>query len=155
MATFFKQCKTLEDVKNTYKDLYLAHGHNSAVMAEIASEYQTAFVALADQFKNAKGVIYTAKDKKTGTPKEWADMVQALAKMDGLKIELCGTWLWVTGNTYAHKKGLHDLAFKYHKEKKAWSYHNEPYRKKGKKKLSLAEIRTAYGTTKLNDEDRD
>lgn len=153
MTTYFKQCKTLEDVKNTYKDLFMTYNNNSAVMATIANEYQTAFIALADQYKNAKGVIYTDKDKKAGTPQEWADMVRNLAKLNGIKIELCGTWLWITGKTHENRQALKDLAFRWSKDKKAWYYHNEPFKKKGKKKLSLNEIRSAYGTQKLEKEE--
>ena len=153
MTTYFKQCKTLEDVKNTYKDLFMTYNNNSAVMATIANEYQTAFIALADQYKNAKGVIYTDKDKKAGTPQEWADMVRNLAKLNGIKIELCGTWLWITGKTNENKEVLKELAFKWSKDKKAWYYHNEPFKKKGKKKLSLNDIRSAYGSQKLEKEE--
>ena len=42
----------------------------------------------------------------TETPDEFRDIVERLLRMDGLEVELCGSWLWIGGNTREHKDGL-------------------------------------------------
>lgn len=149
MKTYFKECTTLEDVKTLYKDLFLANRDNSHIMTDINNEFDSAFEAFKDVFKDSKGKIYKSVGKPVGTPKEWIELIKNLSEMKDIDIELCGTWLWVTGETKRYKDRLKELKFNYAGDKKAWSYHNEPFRKKSKKRLSLNDIRTTYGTQKI------
>jgi hypothetical protein len=52
------------------------------------------------------------------------DFIDKLKLCTGLIIEICGTWLWVGGNTITHKELLKELKFKYSGSKKAWYFSN-------------------------------
>ena len=71
---------------------------------------------------------------------------------DSITIEVCGSWIWVSGNTYPHKEELKQYGLKYASKKKQWYWHNEAFRKKGKKALSMDDIRSYYGSTEVQTE---
>lgn len=66
-----------------------------------------------------------------------------------LKVELIGTWIWVTGHTYPYKDLLKKYNFKYQKNKKAWSYHKgNRYYKKSKKDYTMEQLRFEFDAEK-------
>jgi len=63
----------------------------------------------------------------------------------GLKVELIGSWVWVSGNTRPHKELLKSYKFKFSKNKRAWSYHQGGrYRKKTDRNYNLEELREMF-----------
>jgi hypothetical protein len=48
------------------------------------------------------------------------DFISELKTMQGVKIEVCGYWIWLTGDTYIHKEKIQALGFKFSSAKKAW-----------------------------------
>lgn len=74
------------------------------------------------------------------------DALNAIINLQGLIIEICGAWLWVTGNTRDHKAALKDANFKWAFKKKAWYFRPEDYRSKSKGSKSLDDIRNKYGS---------
>jgi len=75
------------------------------------------------------------------------EKIQKVINLDDVKIEILGSWLWVTGETYQHKQYLKENGFFFSKQKTAWYYHNEE--EKGKWKFGakpLEEIRQKYGS---------
>lgn len=155
---WFNNPETLEDLKKQYKRLAMEHhpdmGGKTEDMQEINSEYERLFDQLKDTHKNASGEFYTAKTATTETPEEFIDIVEQLIRMDGIEIELCGSWLWVTGNTREHKDDLKALSFRWSANKKAWYFHRGGYRKRSKRKLTLDEIRGMYGSEKIGKNSR-
>lgn len=151
---WFKNPETLEDLKKQYKRLALKHhpdlGGNTQEMQEINTEYEVLFVRLKDTHKNAEGEFYQSRTATTETASEFMDIIEKLIHMDGIEIEVCGSWVWVTGNTKPHKEALKALAFRWSINKSAWYFHRDKYRKRGKKSLTLDEIRGFYGSEKIS-----
>ena len=81
----------------------------------------------------------------TETPAEFMKIINTLVCCEGLVINLCGTWLWVTGNTFIHKDKIKGLGFRYASKKKAWYWHSPEDSCKSRKNLSLDEIKNKYG----------
>ena len=75
------------------------------------------------------------------------DAANALAGLPGINIELSGTWLWVTGNTYPIRAQLKAAGFLFASAKKAWFYKGSE--SKGRGKMSLEEIKSKYGATRV------
>ncbi len=70
--------------------------------------------------------------------------------MQGIQIELCGSWLWMTGETMKYKEQLKALGCLWSANKKAWYYNGDS--RKSKKRAhckSMDEIRTAWGSQKI------
>ena len=63
--------------------------------------------------------------------------------------------LYTFFNTYSYRKQLKEYSFKYASKKKAWYFHTEAFRKTSHKKLSMDDIRSYYGTTKVQRDKRE
>ena len=146
---YFANIKTLEELKKEYKKLALENhpdrGGDVEVMKAINAEYDIMFNRVKDIHVNAKGETYTKEN--TETPSEFKDIIDKLIRMEGLEIEIIGCFIWLSGNTKAHKDNIKALGFKWHSTKKMWYKAPEDYRKKSKKKYSIEEIRDMYGTS--------
>lgn len=151
MKKYFKDCTTIEDVKQTYKKLARdlhpdcnPTRDTTAEFQEMSRQYEEAFARLKNIHRNASGETYEKESKETAS--QYADLINQLLHIPGLMIELCGSWLWITGNTKEAKDQLKALGFKYSAKKQAWYYHSEPYRKHGKSEKSMDDIRNMYGS---------
>ena len=153
---WFNNPETLEDLKKQYKKLVFKHhpdmGGKTSDMQEINAEYEKLFAKLKNVHKSASGETYTAKEETTETPEEFREILEKLIHLEGIDIEICGSWIWITGNTYNNREALKSLKFKYSKNKNAWYFHKEGYHKHSKKSFSLDEIRDLWGSEKVRTE---
>ena len=151
---WFNNPQTLEDLKKEYKKLVFKHhpdkGGKTSDMQEINAEYDKLFAKLKNVHKSASGETYTAKEESTEAPEEYREIVEKLIHLDGIEIEICGSWLWITGNTYENREALKSLGFKYSKNKNAWYFHTAGYKKLSRKSFSLDEIRDLWGSEKVS-----
>jgi len=147
---WFTNPQTLEDLKKQYKKLAMKNhpdvGGTDEAMKEINAEYDLLFAKLKNTHQNAAGETYTTKTETTETPDEFKTIIEKLIHLDGIVIEICGSWLWLTGDTYQHRNTLKELRFRFSKSKTAWYYHTDGYRKSNSKVYSLDEIRDLYGS---------
>ena len=75
------------------------------------------------------------------------DALNAVLGLNGLVIEICGAWVWITGNTREHKDALKAASFKWANKKKAWYYRPADYKSRSKGSSTLSQIREKYGST--------
>lgn len=153
MRKYFTSCKTAEELKQDYKKLARElhpdcnKEDTTAEFQRMQAEFETAWEKLKDIHVNSDGETYTKETSETAA--QYMDIINKLMTIPGIVIELCGSWLWVTGETYAAKSVLKELHFKWSKKKSAWYFHFEPYRKKGKKERSMEDIRNMYGSERF------
>lgn len=80
------------------------------------------------------------------------EMLSKIIHLSDITIEICGAWIWISGNTYQHRKELKEYGFKYASKKCQWYWHSESFKKKSKKPLSMNDIRNYYGSTEVQTE---
>lgn len=156
MLKFFKDCKTIEDVKETYRKLAFLHhpdkGGNIETMKAVNNEYEIAFKQFKNIHRTAAGETYTSKEENTETATDFKDIINSIIHFEGITIEIIGRWIWVTGNTYAYKDKLKELKFTWANTKKAWTWHPLDECKRSHKKFDLNDIRTMFGSEEVKTE---
>ncbi len=129
-----------EDTKAAYRAACKKyHPDINPVGEEMMKIINQAFDALKD---------YTGKMKSEQT--DYGDLLNdalnAISGLPALVIEICGSWVWVTGETRQHKDTLKEAGFKWAAKKKAWYFRPEEFSSRSKGTKSLEEIREKYGS---------
>ncbi len=153
IMVYFKDCKTVEDLKETYKKLCrqwhpdFNESDTTETMQAINNEYEAVFERLKNVHRSAdnNSDTYTAKTETTETAAEFMEIINKLIVCEGLEINVCNKWLWATGATYTYKDLLKSLNFRYASKKKAWYWHKDEDTCKSRKNMSLDEIKNKYG----------
>jgi curved DNA-binding protein CbpA len=150
---YLKNVGTLQELKNLYRQLakkhHPDHGGDTRTMQQINAEFEYLFDHLP-KTKQEK-----AAEKAGETAQDYIHILEKILHLPGIKIEIIGTWLWVTGNTKPVKEELKKAGFKFAPKKIAWYWHGQKkYRKRSKKKLSMEEIRNLYGSEELEKKER-
>ena len=146
---YFKDCRTIEEVKAMYKKLAKEHhpdcGGDTEIMKAVNLEYAFACANVL------KGENLTNEDaeEQIRMSEEYRAVIEQLMPITGIAIEVVGNWIWVTGITYPVRKQLKDIGLFYASKKVAWYYRSEEFKTTGSKK-SLDEIREKYGSEKVH-----
>lgn len=143
---WFANVNTIEELRCQYKKLlFKYHPDNNPdidttkAMQEINAEYDI----LLKQF-----VANQSSDSKFSTEKEMElkkVLNEAIKIKADILIEVVGTWIWVSGNTYSIKSKLKELGFKWASKKQMWYWGESAHRCTAP--LEMDDIRAKYGTT--------
>lgn len=153
MLKWFKDCKSIESVKKTYRRLCkeyhpdLHGGKFEDEMKQINAEYEIAFNCFKNVHETAEDSTktYTSSTDSTETAEEFMEIINALIHCEGVEIDLVGRWIWLTGNTYQYRDVIKGMGFRYASKKKAWYWHTAEDACKSRKGLSLDQIKDKYG----------
>lgn len=158
MTNYFSNVKTLEELRKQYKELLKKYhpdnpdGSTEATQA-INAEYDELFKEIKDrhdeEHTDDSRTAYDDMKYSYEEDERLREVLQKIISFVGINIEIIGAWIWVDGNTYAYKKDLKDMGFKWANEKKKWYFHTEAFRKRSHKKLSIDDIRNYYGSTEV------
>ena len=158
---YFKDLNSMEAVKKQYRKLAMKYhpdrGGNEEVFKQINNEYEEAMEqAKINETRKAK----TKKEEdfiksQYMNSKNFREKIDKLIVLEGIEIEITGTWLWLRGNTYKYKEYLKsEFNAQWSKSKKCWFISpNKDFRKtKGYKGKNMSDIRNIYGSTKIKSE---
>lgn len=147
--TYFKNCKTIEDVKRTFKDLakrlHPDNGGNAEDFKSMMSEYKTAFDRLKNVHQSKDGDTYEKKTETTETPEQFASAINAVINFDDIEIELVGAWIWLNGNTYPYRDIIKEAGYFWSSKHKKWYYNGDQFKSKKHSKKSFSDIEEIYG----------
>lgn len=145
---WFSNPQTLEELKGQYKQLAVKHhpdkGGNTSDMQEINNEYDILFAKLKNVHATAEGKTYTKETNEKVN--DFKEIINKLIKLKGVHIEICGSWIWVTGCTIDYRDELKQMNFRWSKSKVAWYFHRDEYKKTSKRTFTMDEIRSLYGS---------
>ena len=137
----FKNCKNFAEAKALYKKLVRENHPDMGGSTEKMQEINRAW----DNFCKCPHFEDSAENdsvKADGT--KYAQIINELLKYP-VTVDLVGSWLWVTGDTFTIKYLLKSYGFKWASKKRAWYLGDTATRSRGKK--SLDEIKDIYGCT--------
>ena len=150
---YFDKCMTLDELKREYRRLVMIYhpdrGGDLRIMQAINAEHDKRFEYLKyDNNRRAaaheEGFKYTRE-----TPEQFRDIVNALLHIPNIKVELCGSWLWIESgieNRYELKK----LGCRWSATKHMWywfpSIDKQARIRVDAKFRDMDDIRDAYGS---------
>ena len=147
--------KDVNTLRAAYKRLLIKYhpdnnkNDTTGMMQEINAEYDLLFQQLKDTYEHSDNYKKQTDRQKQAydweKDKQLRAIIAALSKFAGLEIELCGTWVYVRGETYPYRKELKVLGMNYNRQKKCWIIHFDDYYKYHKKSVSMSHIRDKYG----------
>lgn len=151
---YFANVKDLEELRKEYKKLLKRfhpdqpEGSEEATKA-INAEYEMLFESLKNSSSN---------DTRNDFNEEFDNAFRGiLSKIIDLNvdIEIIGSWIWLSGNTYVIKETLKRLGFRWINSRNRWAWHSEPFRKTNGKKRSMNELRNYYGSKVVKESSED
>lgn len=69
----------------------------------------------------------------------------------GLDIEICGIWIWVSGNTKPHREPLKLADYQWSPKKSMWYFRPEKNKSHNRSSWSMDKIRQTYGSQAIHD----
>lgn len=141
---YFKNIETLEQLRKEYKRLvkenHPDNGGSDEAIKIINAEYEELFKVLKNSDTSEN------KSKYNMTEDEMLrNVINSIINLN-IDIEICGSWIWVSGNTYGCKTELKTNGFRWASKKKMWYWHNPEEVVKGYGKTTMEDIRTKYGS---------
>lgn len=137
---YFHDVKDLNELKERYRQLCRQYhpdlGGNTAIMQEINAEYEHMLKTGEFDFGSSS----------EGIESSLRSVIEKTVILDGLIVEICGRWLWFTGETRKHKDRLKALGCRWARKKCAWYWRSADEKRKRTKTIPLDKIRAKYGS---------
>ncbi|MFG6378264.1 MAG: J domain-containing protein [Lachnospiraceae bacterium] len=155
---FTSSISTLEELRKQYKNLLKLHhpdnGGTKEASQKINNEYEQLFNMLKAGYTHARTETRNKESVKTDwteqTDEALREALQKIIHLQGIEIEICGSWIWVSGNTYSVKAEIKSAGYKWSKNKSMWYFHNGEYRRGSRKTYTMDDIRFKYGSTEIS-----
>lgn len=151
MKKYFDNIKTLDELRKEYKRLVKVNhpdnGGSEETIKEINTQYEICFKRIEREDKTNSYKYDFESDELLRT------IINAIVNLN-VDIEICGSWIWVSGNTFSCKETLKQNGFKWASKKKMWYWHNPEEVIKGNGKTTMADIRTKYGSQVVKESDK-
>ena len=144
----FFGCTSAAEVQLRYDELSKVFNGQDEMLRVIRTEYSTLMNVLTP-VETEQPVENAEEVKERATVAEKIKELQGKLNPDGLHLEICGTFLWVTGKTYNVKDVLKELGFRYSANKMAWYYRKDEHRSSNQSPIPLEVIREKYGVTEV------
>jgi hypothetical protein len=149
----FQEVKDRKSLKSLYRKLSFENhpdrGGDVENMKIINCLYEEYFKKLKDLDFNGNE---TEEETKFETPEFFASIISELVKLQGIKIELIGSWLWLSGNTFIHKDKLSELSCFWSRSKKMWYWNGDDEKKNLRTHSKLEDLKDRFGCVNIKTE---
>lgn len=135
----FFGCSSIDEVQLRFDELSKVFKDQDEILQILKTEYSTLMNVLGE---SKPSEIVKEKTSLSEKIKE----LQEKVKQEGLRLEIVGQWLWLSGATFAVKDLLRALDFRYSPNKKSWYWRSDENRSSNEKPIPLEMIREKYGT---------
>ena len=109
----FYGCTSADEVQLRFDKLSKVYCDQDEMLKSIQEEYSTLMSVLTE----------TKPVDKAEEKFSMADIIKVLQERvnpEGLKLEIVGRWIWLSGATFAIREALKQLGFRYSPDKKSW-----------------------------------
>jgi hypothetical protein len=143
---YFEGLSTETEIKQRYKSLAREHHPDLGGCVETMKVINLQYESVLSGAYQTAGKSITEIDDLLEKDLVLRNKLNTIIALDGLSIEICGSWLWVTGETKTHKDTLKMNKFYWSNTKTAWYWRSESKKSFNRKPMSLEQIRHVHGT---------
>ncbi len=101
--------KLKAEYRRLAKQNHLDPGGSTEEMQRINAAYAEAF----DRLQKQHNASHDEWHQSTEAPEDFINIINELMKLDGLEVELCGSWLWTATRQSIHSRSLRVPYHKY------------------------------------------
>lgn len=157
MTNYFTGCNDLNALKQRYKELAKTYHPDvnpdagDEIMQQINAQYDELVKKLARVSADGRTEATEQEARDAATMAQaYREIIAKIIQLDGLEIELCGLWLWVSGDTYANREALKVAGLRYASKKKMWYWRpDEAACRHSRRNATMTDIRTKYGSERI------
>lgn len=150
---YFDKCKTIEELKKEFHRLALIHhpdkGGDVTIMQSINTEYEARLRYLSDNPGDNVSNGYNPDDEYE-VGERYRKVINRIINLPNISIEICGRWIWISGETYVVRDQLKAAGFWWASQKKKWYWRPPEQNYKRTQSKSMEWIRGTYGTIPVN-----
>lgn len=139
-SNLFFGCTSAAEVQLRFDELSRIFNDQDEMLQALKTEYSVLMNVLA-QPKPVEAV-----KEESFSMSDIIKCLQERINPEGIRLEIVGKWLWLSGTTFEVKEALKQLGFRYSPDKKSWYWRNEADRSSNEKPIPLDMIREKYGT---------
>lgn len=137
---------TFEDIKSAYRRACsMYHPDRNPAGLEMMKLVNAAYQALSDYVAGSDEDVDYMKENNLGD--ELNNALNAIIGL-GLDIEICGSWIWVSGDTKPHREILKSAGYRWAPKKLMWSFCGGE-RTTSRGKFSMDDIRLRHGSVNV------
>jgi hypothetical protein len=138
-----------ESIKYAYRKACAAyHPDKNPAGLEMMKLINAAYAALEDVC-NGCAFDRSVKNENIAGSENYGDEINTALGMIinlGLTIEVCGSWVWVSGNTKPHREILKTAGFKWAPKKEMWHFRPADYKSFNRGTWDMSKIRETHGS---------
>jgi preprotein translocase subunit Sec63 len=147
---YFEGIKTLDELRKKYRNLAFQYHPDKGGSTEIMQEINNQYERLSKKLINSnKYFTEERKEKEHHISEELMQKIGKIIYLPSIAIEVIGSWIWVTGNTYSVKAILKEEGFMFSAQKLAWYWHVGDFIKTSRSNLTMEELRDFWGSEKI------
>lgn len=154
---WFDGCTNLQSLKERYKEL--AKAYHPDINPDAGDEAMQQINAQYDEL--VKRFSRVSSDGRTEATEQEArsaadlamqyrEIIAQIINLAGISIELCGAWLWVSGDTYPHREAIKAAGLRFASKKRMWYWRPEEAAcHKSRRGTTMSDIRRKYGSDRI------
>ena len=159
MLKWFKGVTNQKEAKSLYHKLCREHhpdlGGSVETMQQINAEFESIYDKLPTGSKDNSSKGESSEQKQTDgnnttkqTAQRFMKIIQRLVRCEGLTIEIVGSWIWLSGDTYKYLRVIKQMGFLYSTKHKKYYLSDGETSRRGSK-YSFEQICDRYGVEKM------
>lgn len=137
-------------IKARYKDLAKTYHPDLGGCVETMKEINRQYDEVLTGVYQKEGKSITEIEDLLAASQALREKLFEITAMPNLIVELCGEWIWVTGDTRPSKELLKSAGFFWASKKLAWYWRSESEKGKRRGNYSMDKIRELHGSSSLS-----
>lgn len=140
---------TIDDLKKQYYKLAKIHHPDTGGSNESFRDMNNEYESLQNHILTNGNFSSFERKNEESISEIYREIIDSIISIQGIVIELIGTWIWISGNTFPVKEQIKAAGFKFHSKKSMWFWYPGEYKKFNNQEMDIENIRKKYGSNEI------